>query len=153
MRSSRQSQYPQLRLTNTNPTRPQWKCNAQHVCVRVKNSIISAPPFQMILRCVRTATSLDRRAARASLSLLMRLVMPHVGARGARGPVANVTAQRRMVAAWRRGWRPQRDSNPCLHRERVMSWASRRWGRKQRQQAELFGAACLSALRAQINRD
>jgi hypothetical protein len=27
------------------------------------------------------------------------------------------------------GWRPQRDSNPCLHRERVMSWASRRWGR------------------------
>jgi hypothetical protein len=29
------------------------------------------------------------------------------------------------------GWRPQRDSNPCLHRERVMSWASRRWGRRR----------------------
>src|SRR5262245_969549 len=28
-------------------------------------------------------------------------------------------------------WRPQRDSNPCLHRERVMSWASRRWGRRR----------------------
>ena len=25
-------------------------------------------------------------------------------------------------------WRPQGDSNPCIHRERVVSWASRRWG-------------------------
>jgi hypothetical protein len=25
-------------------------------------------------------------------------------------------------------WQPQRDSNPCLHLERVMSLASRRWG-------------------------
>ena len=27
------------------------------------------------------------------------------------------------------GWQPQRDSNPCLHLERVVSLASRRWGR------------------------
>ena len=27
------------------------------------------------------------------------------------------------------GWRPQRDSNPCLSLERAISWASGRWGR------------------------
>jgi hypothetical protein len=27
-------------------------------------------------------------------------------------------------------WRPRRDSNPCYRRERAMSWASRRRGRK-----------------------
>ena len=27
-------------------------------------------------------------------------------------------------------WRPQRESNPCLHLERVVSWTSRRWGRR-----------------------
>ena len=27
-------------------------------------------------------------------------------------------------------WRPQGDSNPCYRRERAMSWASRRWGRR-----------------------
>ena len=29
-------------------------------------------------------------------------------------------------------WRPQGDSNPCRRRERAVSWASRRWGRKRR---------------------
>ena len=29
------------------------------------------------------------------------------------------------------GWRPLRDSNPCSHRERVLSWASRRRGPAQ----------------------
>ena len=28
-----------------------------------------------------------------------------------------------------KGWRPQRDSNPCLSLERARSWASGRWGR------------------------
>jgi hypothetical protein len=28
-------------------------------------------------------------------------------------------------------WRPQGDSNPCIHRERVVSWASRRWGQDE----------------------
>lgn len=40
-----QDQYPQLRLTNTNPTRPQWKCNAGHVSVREKKSIDSVSAF------------------------------------------------------------------------------------------------------------
>ena len=29
-------------------------------------------------------------------------------------------------------WRPQGDSNPRYRRERAMSWASRRWGRRNR---------------------
>ena len=30
------------------------------------------------------------------------------------------------------GWRPQRDSNPCLGLERATSWASGRWGRSEK---------------------
>ena len=35
-------------------------------------------------------------------------------------------------------WRPQGDSNPRYRRERAMSWASRRWGRRQER---MFGGA------------
>ena len=37
--------------------------------------------------------------------------------------------QRRMALSHCFYWRPQGDSNPRTYRERVVSWASRRWGR------------------------
>src|SRR5882724_2610203 len=37
-----------------------------------------------------------------------------------------------MFSTLLKSWRPQRESNPCLHRERVMSWAARRWGPRDR---------------------
>ncbi len=40
------------------------------------------------------------------------------------------------VLAFARKWRPHGDSNPGLHRERVPSWASRRWG-------QAVGRACV----------
>jgi hypothetical protein len=54
VRSSRPSQYPQLRLTNTNPTRPQWKCNAGHVSVREKKSMDSASTFNARDMCAHS---------------------------------------------------------------------------------------------------
>ena len=35
--------------------------------------------------------------------------------------------------AMRSRWWPQRDSNPCFSLERAVSWASRRWGRADRE--------------------
>src|SRR6187551_272945 len=40
------------------------------------------------------------------------------------------TTNERSVAKPCDVWRPQGDSNPCRRRERAVSWASRRWGRR-----------------------
>src|SRR5688500_9775791 len=70
VRSSRPSQYAQLRLTNTNPTRPQWKCNSGHVSVREKKSIDSASAFNARNMCARGnglySLETQRRTAHAS---------------------------------------------------------------------------------------
>ena len=75
---SRPNQYPQLRLTNTNPTRPQWKCNAGHVSVREKNKIVPQLAFVARDMCAhRNGRSLHetrRRFADAALSLSTWLV-------------------------------------------------------------------------------
>jgi hypothetical protein len=49
-----------------------------------------------------------------------------------RALLSNRSARRELPShLWtaQRRWQPQRDSNPCLHLERVVSLATRRWGR------------------------
>jgi hypothetical protein len=48
---------------------------------------------------------------------------------GARLHLPRVATDEVSVAI--RRWRPQGDSNPRYRRERAMSWASRRWGRRK----------------------
>src|SRR6267378_5493139 len=61
--------------------------------------------------------------------------------RGERHPSAGKTR-----AIPDRRWRPHRDSNSGYRRERAVSWASRRWGRRRARLAQLHPAVHSSEL-------
>src|SRR5689334_10841038 len=70
-------------------------------------------------------TSLKASNARSSDRAVMRVDIPAAVTSG----FGAKKSPPKRAENFQKNWRPQGDSNPCRYRERVMSWASRRWGR------------------------